>query len=572
MQRTPLSLEAKEFDLLVIGGGIFGACTAWEGVQRGLSVALIERGDFGEATSTNYFRVAHGGIRYLQHGDLRRVRESSGERSALLRIAPHLVYPLPILIPSFGRGIQGKTVLRLGFRLYDLLTLPRNRQLAHDRRISMTRTVSIDEVETAYPDLRRANLTGGAIFYDGQIYNTGRLVLSFLESAVGGGAEIANYAEARRLLCDERKVRGAVAVDRLDGREVTIRARHTVNAAGPWAMRQLGRWLDLAITALEPSFSRDVALVTSRPAPPIGIGCPTVTRDGDALFDRGGRHLFWLPWRGRTIIGVWHKEYSGSPDRIEVDDAELLRFVEEVNQAFPGFELRPDEVTLVNTGLILYGEDLRENGAHSFGKHSLLIDHAARDGLEGLTSLVGVRATMARKEAERAIDLVLSKLGEPPRASRTASLPIAGGQFADFEELVAEIAFRGDAIPSAACRSIAHNYGSRYAELLDRCSNEWLAAPIEGTSVLRAEIVHAVRSEMAQTLSDVVLRRTDLGNAGDPGEAALLECASILSRELGWEEERVQAELEQTRTFYRRRGARRHYGEPVVIAGSRQTG
>lgn len=566
MERRPWALEKREYDLLVIGGGIFGASAAWEAAERGLSVALLERGDFGEATSTNYFRVAHGGIRYLQHGDVRRLWESSGERSNLLRIAPHLVYPLPILIPAAGRGMRGKTVLRLGFRLYDLLTVRRNRGLLPDRRIPRTRGLSRKEVEATIPALRQEGLTGGAVFFDGQIYNMGRLVLSFLGSASSGGAEIANYLEVTKLLHSDGKVRGAVAVDRLDGSERTIRANLVLNASGPWAVRQVGEWLDLKLADRSPSFSRDVALVTDRPAPAMGIGCPTESRDADALIDRGGRHLFWLPWRERTIVGVWHREYAGSADLIEVDDAEIRGWVDEVNRAFPGFDLHPGEVSLVNAGLILYGEDIHEARAHSFGKHSLLIDHGVDDGMEGLISLIGVRATMARGEAEKAIDLALSKLGLPRQRSGTASTPLTGGGFESFERLVAQIASCAHDLPSAACRSVAHNHGSTYRELLDRCDEDpRLAEPIADTAVLKAEVVHAAHSEMAQTLSDVVLRRTDLGNAGDPGESALSECASVLAGELGWSEERRKTELEYMRGFFRCKGARHRYGRPRII-------
>ena len=196
MKRNIAALCGQRYDLVVVGGGIFGVCCAWDAVQRGLSVALVERGDFAQATSANHFKIAHGGLRYLQHADVHRIRESSHERSALLRIAPHLNYPLPVVIPTYGHGIKGKEILRAGFLLYDLLTSDRNRGIRDPkRRIPPGSFLSRSEALDLFPGLSKNNLTGAAIFSDGQIYNPPRLALSFLRSATDGGCNAANYAE-----------------------------------------------------------------------------------------------------------------------------------------------------------------------------------------------------------------------------------------------------------------------------------------------------------------------------------------------------------------------------------------
>ncbi len=185
MRRSIAALTEKEFDLIVVGGGIFGACAAWDAALRGMSVALVERGDFCEATSANHFKIIHGGIRYLQHGDIYRIRESSRERSALLRIAPHLTKPLPIAIPTYGHGLQGKELLKIGMSLFDLLTFDRNQHVRDlGQHIPSSWFMSREECLNSFPGLDQNGLTGAGIFCDGQIYNPPRLALSFIQSAV----------------------------------------------------------------------------------------------------------------------------------------------------------------------------------------------------------------------------------------------------------------------------------------------------------------------------------------------------------------------------------------------------
>ena len=188
MRRNLVELAAREFDVVVVGGGICGAAAAWDASQRGLSVALLERGDFGGETSANSLKVVHGGIRYLQHLDVRRVRESSRERSALLRVAPHLVHPLPVVVPTFGHGLLGAEALGVAFALLNGLTADRNRGISDPaRRIPAARLVSRREAATWHPELDVPGFTGAGLFWDGQLYNPPRLVWEFVRTARGRG-------------------------------------------------------------------------------------------------------------------------------------------------------------------------------------------------------------------------------------------------------------------------------------------------------------------------------------------------------------------------------------------------
>lgn len=553
MQRDLAALAEREYDLVVVGGGIFGACAAWDATLRGLSVALLERRDFAGATSANSFKIIHGGVRYLQHADVARLRESSAERRALLRIAPHLVRPLPIFIPTYGHGVKGKELLAAGLLVYDLLTLDRNRGIADpDRRIPRSRLLSRDEVLDRFPHLDGKDLTGGAVFQDGQMYNPPRLALAFLRSAAERGAQIANYVEATGFRRDRNRVTGVRARDGLGGEPLEVRGRVVLNAAGPWAEPLLGRGVGVGL-APRPTWSRDACFVVAgRRTGDLGLGVQGRTRDPDAILSREARHLFLVPWRDYTLVGVWHVVYTGDPDGFTVTDGDLRAFVDEVNWAYPPLDLTLDDVTTWNAGLVLFGEN-RPSQAHlSYGKRSRLVDHGDEGGVEGLVSLLGVRYTTARLEAGRAVDLALARLGRAAAPCRTAETPLHGGAIERFEEFSGAAATRyGPGLGAEVARSLAHNYGSAIGEVLRHVDGEpRLGRPLGGSHVIGAQVVHAVRDEMALRLSDVVYRRTDLATAAWPGEAAVRECARVMAAELGWSPERERSEVDAVRTEF----------------------
>ncbi len=337
MQRDTHALANGEFDVAIIGGGAFGAAAAWDASLRGLKTALIERNDFSAGSSAECFKMVHGGIRYLQHADIPRLRSSCHERSAMLRIAPHLVAPLPIVIPTYGHGRKGKLFLGTGMRLYDFLTLDRNAGIAdRTRHIPGTRFLSRSEVLALFPDIDDPELTGGAVFDDGQMYSPPRLVLAFVKSAVGKGAVACNYVEALDFLWEGDRVRGVRARDRLDGSEIEIRAKLVLNAAGPGAEYLLernprfGQWQRGA-------FSRDACFIVRRkPRSKYALAIQGRSRDRDSLVGREARHMFVVPWRDFTLIGVWHKLFPDHPDKTVVEEEELSTLDPRDQRLLPG--------------------------------------------------------------------------------------------------------------------------------------------------------------------------------------------------------------------------------------------
>jgi glycerol-3-phosphate dehydrogenase len=553
MHRDLTKLSENDYDLIVVGGGIFGVCACWDAVLRGLSVALLEKGDFSHATSANHFKIAHGGIRYLQHGDIYRIRESSHERSALLRIAPHLVSPLPIVIPTYGHGLKGRAVLGTGMLIYDLLTVDRNKGLQKGKKIPRGKFLSREQVMELFPGVESKGLTGGAVFYDGQIYNPPRIAVSFLKSAAEKGLDAANYVEVTGFLKNKNRIFGVAAKDNLSGNELEIRGKVVLNTSGPWAHKLLMETLNLDVTPA-PTFSRDLALVVKKEAKTdFGLALTTKTEDADSILDRGGRHLFIVPWRNYTLIGVWHKVFENRPENIAVTDEELEDFINEINRIYPSMELSINDISMINTGLTLFGStDKQGKMKMSFGKRSRIIDHKNEHRLEGLLTLIGVRATTARGMAERVINLVYKKLGKNAPKSNTDRIPIYGGDFDDLAKLLSDGCLQyGGKFGNDVIQRLVYNYGSRYTDIVKYFNeNQMLLKQIDGSKVLKAEIVHAVREEMAQKLSDVVFRRTDLGTAGHPGENALNTCTQIMAHELGWNEQQMKKELDEVITTF----------------------
>jgi glycerol-3-phosphate dehydrogenase len=550
-----MALADNKYDVIIVGAGAFGSCAAWDAASRGLSVALVDRGDFCNATSANHLKIVHGGIRYLQHLDFSRVRESCRERSALLRIAPHLVHPLPVVMPTYGHGLEGKEVLGAGFLLYDFIVFDRNRGIRdRNRRIPWGRMITRDQCLELFPGLAKERLTGAGIFYEAQFYNPPRLALAFLKSAVKAGAHIGNYLEVSDFLKKGNHIYGVKVKDVLTGEEFEILGKIVLNASGPWANNVVGNGTGRRLKP-KPNFSRDAGFVVRRRLTGnYGLACRINTNDPDAVFSRKGRHIFMVPWRGYTLIGVWHVVHNMGPDQLTVTENELEGFLEELNGAYPTLDLELKDISMVYAGLTLFGDNDVDAKNLRFGHRSLLIDHGKEHQIEGLVTLIGVRATTARGMAEKAITLVGKKLGKKLPNSETERTAIYGGEISSFEEFLHQaISNNTPKLSTDVIRSLVCNYGSEYEKVLRLVDeNSALAETVPDTHVLKAEVIHAVRQEMAQKLGDVVFRRTELGTGEHPGEKALQICANLMANELSWSESRVTIELDEVRANFPR--------------------
>lgn len=549
LERNLERLASETFDVLIIGGGIYGCCAAWEAASRGFKTALVEKHDFCSGSSSQLYKIIHGGLRYMQHADVPRVISSSRERTAFLTIAPHLAQPLPIVIPTYGHAMRGKEILRAALAAYSLLTLNRNSTVRDPAlHIPEGRAMSRTEVAQLFPDLPDAGLTGAVLFYDGQFHNPTRMGLAFLQSAAQQGAAIANYVEASELLAADNQVHGMRVVDRRGDEAFDIRARFVLNTTGPWAP-----WLISGLFKGQKKpdtvFSRDACFVVRRRFPhPYGLTLPSRSSDRDALLSREKRHLFIVPWRGEySIIGTWHKVCADHPEELSLRGEELEEFVAEVNDGYPGLLESVDEVQTLNYGLIPFGDESDGANAMSYGKRSVFIDHAKTHDTAGLLTVIGIRYTMARADAKSALDEITRRLGASSRASVTHREPVFGGGFESFNALLKEVQL---AFPSTSDSyvhdTIAHHHGAEYGALAKLIAdNPELGVVVPGTRTLAADVVNAVRNEMAVTLSDVIFRRTGIGTGDIPQRISIEAVARLCADELDWPERRLQAETDR---------------------------
>jgi glycerol-3-phosphate dehydrogenase len=548
MERDLRKLSDQSFDVAVVGGGIYGVSIARDAALRGLAVALVEKEDFGGATSANSHKIVHGGLRYLQHADLRRVRESIRERSALLRIAPHLVRPQAFLMPTYGHGLRGREALFIALRLNDLLSADRNRALQPARRIPDARMVSRGECLQLAPGIREQGLTGGALWYDGLMLNSERLLFAILAAAIDAGAEAANYAEATEVLNRSGRVEGIRVRDAFAGSTFEIRARAVVNAAGPWSIGGFG-CLSSPPRATTIRLAKAMNLVTRSILGDRAIGVARHFRDESGMLRSDRRLFFLVPWRNRTLIGTTYLTYDGTPDDFAITETEIERFLDEINTSYPPAKLSRADVRLVHGGLVPVAGSRETAGDVELATRYQIRDHAG-EGLEGMITVTGVKYTTARGVAEAVVDRLASRLGTQATRSRSAELPVWGGDIEHVDESVAREteATHAGAMAQTIQRLVA-SYGSRYRDVIAQVGGDArrLSPIAEDTDVTGAELTFAVRREMAAKLGDVVFRRTDLGSAGHPGEGALHAAAELVAKELGWDEARVASELAEVR-------------------------
>lgn len=541
MRRNPAELGKHPFDLLVIGAGIYGATIAWDASLRGLSVALIDRGDFGAATSANSLKTVHGGLRSLQRASLGEMRSFIRERRALLRIAPHLVHPIRFAIPTTRKISRHPLVMRAALAINDAFASDRNRGLDPARRLGSSRVVSRNEFFSWEPGIDPSAAAGGALWFDAQMFSSDRLLLAFVQSAVEKGAVAANHVEALSLLRTGDRVRGAAARDCLTGETMEVEARAVVNAAGAWA-EALSATADGGVRAAPVRFAKALNLVTRLPAPPLALGAT-----------HQGRFYFRVPWRGVSIFGTSQDVFDEDPGSLRATPDDVSRLLANVDAAFPGLRVRPGDVTLVHRGL-LPRAGVAPDGEALLAKKNLVRDHR-KSGVEGLVTVVGVRYTTARETAAETVDLAFSLLGRTPPPSASATTPLAGGDVDSVEGLLAAtIADSQGLLAPAAAERIARAYGSRYRSILRIVARDpGLARTLgggEGDGVTAAEVVHAIEEEMAATLADALARRTEAGAAGWPGDGVVEDAARLMAQRLGWNADRTEREVSALRAMY----------------------
>lgn len=519
-------LSHARFDVLVVGGGITGAGVARDAAMRGLRTALVEQHDFGSGTSSRSSRLIHGGLRYLEHGWLHLVFESSRERRTLLRIAPHLVRPLAFTWPVYDEARVPLWKLGAGLFLYDALAFFRNVGGNHQRLLP-------EKVVELEPAIRRDQLRGGARYYDAATDDV-RLTLATVRAAAEAGATIVNHAEVRLLRRAGAHVTGATVVDRLTGKAVDVTARAVVNATGPWsdAIRRMAD--PQATTSVRGTKGVHIAVPRDR------VG----NRDALTILSAvDGRVMFVLPAGSLTIIGTTDTDYTGPIDEVRATRADVDYLLRSANQYFPAARLQASDVTAAWAGI----RPLVAGGGSDPGSTSR--EHSITWTAPGLLTVTGGKLTTYRSMAASVVNQVVRALGVSVRPAATHQAVLPGGDMRSMdEEIAAATATIG--IPPLAEHLVRMHGTAWHAVWTIVGTNVALSAPVVPTlPYIVAELHYAVEQEMALTLGDLLIRRLHIAfETRDHGMGAAPAAARVVGPLLEWSESDYAAQMAEYRS------------------------
>ena len=490
-----------DFDVIVVGAGINGAGIARDAAMRGLRVLLVDKGDVGGGTSAGSTRLIHGGLRYLEHFEFGLVRESLREREALLRIAPHLVRPLPITIPIYKESKRGWATIRAGMIAYELL--------AWGKSLPRYRMQSAAETLRKMPALQADGLVGSAVYFDAQVEFAERLVVENVLAAREHAATVLTYRRVRKLLIEDGRVRGV----ELDGdlAEAAL-AGVVINAAGPWIDQLIEQGI---------GDTKEPRLIGGTKGSHVVVapfaGAPESAVYLEAVSDR--RPFFVIPWNGSYLIGTTDVRFEDDPDKVRSETWEVEYLLAETNRAFPAARLNRENVLYTYAGVrpLPYTNNEDEQ---SITRRHFLREHPQ---FQNLISVVGGKLTTYRSLAEECVDLIFRKLERSSPPCETARVPLPGAT--------------GDP-PANMYQRWRRIYGSRATEVAE------LAERLKVENPLAAEVVFSFENEFAKTLADCFLRRTMIGLNADLGLGELEAAADVGRRWLGWSQERAESEVE----------------------------
>ena len=552
MVRDLRRLADTRWDLLVVGAGVYGCAVACDAAQRGLQVALIDRSDLGSGASFHSLKTVHGGLRSLQSLNLVQMRRFIRERRALARTVPHLLRPLPFVVPTTSAPQRSASAMRMALAVNDLIANDRNDGI-RDAALHLPHGEVLDRPHALahLPALAPDGITGAARWWDYQMVYAERVHLAHALTAATHGACVAPYVAATGLRRSrdtstggaraQATVDGITAHDRLSDETFDIRARVVINTTGA-SSGEVARWAhEGGRPTTGPLLSRAMNLVLDLP--------PTTCAQGGRV---DGRFLFLVPWGPWTMLGTSHDVAPVRDGMPEVTGTDVDRFLADGQRAFPRAGLTRDRVRLVHRGLLPMTSG---HGTQvSLVKESAVVNHAD-EGAPGLISVHSVRYTTARHTAEQAVTQAFTTLGyDVPPSSVSESTPLVGGDIADMaahEAAVAQAA--GDMLTEAQVTRLSRAYGTEAFEVIARMQRDRsLASALSNQcSVTGAEVQHAVEAEGAATLADALIRRTSAGTSGCPDDVALATAVAVMGEHQHWTPERRDREQEGVREFYR---------------------
>ena len=570
-RQIPPDIGDYPFDLIVVGAGINGAGIARDAAMRGLKTLLLDKGDISDGTTQWSTRLIHGGLRYLEYYEVGLVRESLGEREKLLKIAPHLVKPLRFVVPVYERSKRGVGMIRLGMIGYDVLSF--------DKSVPNHRMLSREEALEQYPGLNPDGLLGAATYYDGQVEYAERIAVENAVSAREHGATVVTHAEVRGLIFEDApggglpRVAGVELEDKLNGGVYKVHAAVTVNVAGPWVDRVLSGAGSFGIDEAPEGESGEREQMVGGTKGSHLVVDPFPGAPQDALYVEAradGRPYFIVPWNGRYLIGTTDFRYKEDLDYVSADDDEIDYLIDETNAVVPTADLTREDVLFTYSGVRPLPWK-PEGSESSITRSHVVYDHASASSVaggkltvagagpnaEGLISIVGGKLTTYRNLARQTVDVTYKKLGQNAPPSTTDRVPLPGGAVDDFAAFAAEFKATSGLTDELSER-LLRLYGARSPDVLAEAGDDpslrvsLSPEPTVETGLMGCEVLYGFRREMAETLADVLLRRSMVGLgpnvALDVDEAA----AAVAVEHLGWTEERAREEVENFHRYVAR--------------------
>ena len=527
-----------DYDLLVVGGGITGAGVARDAARRGLNTLLVEQSDIASGTSSRSSKLVHGGLRYLEQGELSLVFEAVAERRVLTEIAPHLVLPMPFLLPVYEDSRRGMFTINVGMWLYDGLSLFRSPKLH--------KSLPRKKVRQVEPSLRTKGLKGAQVYYDCST-DDARLTLETAIDAEIEGAEIRTYTRLSHFLFDGESVCGAAIENVLTGQVEEVRASLIVNATGPWSDRARGTTVAQEAERMRPTKGVHIVVNSSRLKIEHAVCC---------MHPRDGRVFFTIPWGEQTYIGTTDTDFEGDPGDVYADAEDVAYLLEATASYFPDCDITADDVISTWAGVRpLVSDESAETESSVSREHVIVVEPG------GVLTVAGGKLTTYRRMAEEVVDkavellegkgVVIGHLTDSETALNSlvgaVGWPEQGGQ----EEVARAIHDRAEGLlTEETALLLAGSLGMRGIDVAERVVAEpKLAEPlIQGRHEIMAQVDWAVEREFAVTVTDVMMRRTQLYyRDSDQGLTATNAVAERMAEQLGWSEEERLRQIEDYR-------------------------
>ena len=527
-QREIALLKSQCFDIVIVGGGISGAWLALHCCHLGYKTALIEQADYASQTSSASSKLLHSGIRYLQQMQFGRVRESALERAHYLYAAPHLSVSVPFAVPTYKDFARSKLFLNCGMFAYRTLCFGENSIIeSKEQQLDPIKSISAQTLNKICPIADTSN-TGAVVFHERHMHDSERMVLSILQTARSKGAIIFNHVRADQLLKQDNRVEGITATDQISNESFDIKSKLVINAAGPWIDELSSKIQDRnSITGFAVG-----SHIISRQLSDHAIAI-TTKHQSDTKIDRGGRHVFIIPWRGLSLIGTSYDEVSSPELNGKIQSNHVEQLLDAINNALPDVELKRQELISGYSGLYPLKTDNIQSEVYQGSGEYQIIDHAKSDQIEGYITALGAKYTTGRKLSALTLKVIAQKLSTSKET--IGKLKLHDSQYQSLEAFKqTKLAEYNDKLNDTLIIHLINNYGSNIDSFIAILNTELMQPICRDQPDILGQVHWAVIHEQAVLLNDVLFGRTSIGLLGITDDE-IHKVANLMAKLLNWD-------------------------------------